>query len=216
MKTAVQLDFDGTITEEDVSYLLLDTYAGNGWRTYLEAYESGKITVGAFNKLAFSLVKASLEEMEQLIFTSPHVKVRPGFREFIRYCQGKEYFVQVTSNGLRFYVEAILQHQGITGVDIHAAENEFIDGQVDVCYLGPDGNEVDTEFKTAFTRQLKEQGFTVIYTGNGKSDIYSARMADYVFATEDLLAQCRQEGLAHTPFKDFNDILAGIKSLYIS
>jgi len=44
-KTAVQFDFDGTVTVEDVSFLLLDTYVGGVWREYLKEYESGRMTV---------------------------------------------------------------------------------------------------------------------------------------------------------------------------
>ena len=35
MKLAVQCDFDGTITEEDVSFLILDTFVGDIWREML-------------------------------------------------------------------------------------------------------------------------------------------------------------------------------------
>ncbi len=31
-KTLVQCDFDGTVTEEDVSFMLLDAFANGGWR----------------------------------------------------------------------------------------------------------------------------------------------------------------------------------------
>ena len=213
MKPAIQLDFDGTITEEDISYMLLDAFASGEWREHLKDYESGKITVGTFNRRVFSMVKASREEMLQMVLSSPAVRVRPGFKDFIDYCQDKGYYVEITSNGLRFYIEAILEHEGIHGIVIHAAENVFRDGRLEVSYIGPDGREIDAEFKAAYTRRLKEHGYYVIYAGNGKSDIDSARIADHVFATEDLLLQCRREGLSCTAFKDFHDILAGMKTL---
>jgi len=57
MKTVVQCDFDGTITEEDVSYLLLDNFAGDEWRQILEEYMGGKMPVGAFNKRVFAMIR---------------------------------------------------------------------------------------------------------------------------------------------------------------
>ena len=42
-KTAVQLDFDGTVTEEDVSFLLLDRFANGDWRKYLAEYTAVRL-----------------------------------------------------------------------------------------------------------------------------------------------------------------------------
>ena len=53
MKTLVQCDFDGTITEEDVSFLLLDTFTDGNWRQMLEDYHEGRISVGVFNTRAY-------------------------------------------------------------------------------------------------------------------------------------------------------------------
>ena len=63
MKIAVQCDFDGTITWEDVSFLLLDTFVGSQWREMLQEYMSGKIPVGTFNKSVFGLMKADRKTM---------------------------------------------------------------------------------------------------------------------------------------------------------
>jgi len=39
-KTLIQCDFDGTITEEDVSFILLDTFARGDWRRLLKEYKA--------------------------------------------------------------------------------------------------------------------------------------------------------------------------------
>src|SRR4030042_7000863 len=141
VKIAVQIDFDGTVTEEDVSFLLLDTYVGSVWREYLKEYTSGRIPVGAFNKRVFGMMKAGRKTMTDLVLTSDRVKVRPGFLELIKYCAQKKYKVVFVSNGLTFYIQAILEKLGIDGLDIYAAENVFFPGGMKVRYLGPDGKE---------------------------------------------------------------------------
>jgi 2-hydroxy-3-keto-5-methylthiopentenyl-1-phosphate phosphatase len=93
MKTAVQLDFDGTVTVEDVSFLLLDMYVGSQWREYLKEYTSGDISVGAFNKKVFGMMKADRKTMTDLVLNSDRVKVRPGLRELLDYCKEKDYKV---------------------------------------------------------------------------------------------------------------------------
>jgi 2-hydroxy-3-keto-5-methylthiopentenyl-1-phosphate phosphatase len=212
-KTAVQIDFDGTVTLEDVSFLLLDTYVGREWRKHLDAYSSGDITVGAFNQKVFGMMKADKKTLTDFVLSSPRVKIRPGFKELVNYCRKKGYNTVIVSNGLTFYIEALLKTMGIKNLEVHAAENTFYKGGLDVKYLGPDGKEVDTGFKEAFTRELRQQGYNVIYIGNGTSDIFPARLAQQIFATEDLLRACQKEKLEHYAFKDFFDIIEILKTL---
>ena len=145
MKTAVQIDFDGTVTIDDVSFLLLDTYVGSVWREYLKEYSSGKIPVGAFNKKVFGMMKADKKTMTEMVLTSERVKIRPGFRELLEYCINKGFKIVIVSNGLHFYIEAILKSlgvKGIKGLEIYAAKNDFYPGGMKVAYIGPDGAEV--------------------------------------------------------------------------
>ncbi|GAI80891.1 unnamed protein product, partial [marine sediment metagenome] len=74
MKTLVQCDFDGTITEEDMGYLLLDSFASEGWRRSLTEYREGRISVGYFNTKAFATVKADKQTL--LKFVRSRVKIR--------------------------------------------------------------------------------------------------------------------------------------------
>jgi 2-hydroxy-3-keto-5-methylthiopentenyl-1-phosphate phosphatase len=212
-KTAVQIDFDGTITLEDVSFLLLDTYVGPKWREFHKEYSAGKISVGLFNKKVFGMMQADKKTMTDLVLSDPTVKVRPGFKELVDYCRAKGYKVMIVSNGLTFYIEALLEKEGIKGLPIAAAENEFFKGGMSVRYVGPDGKEVDTAFKESYTADLRKKGYRVIYMGNGTSDIHPARLAQHVFATQDLVEKCKQDGLAYSPFNDFYDVINTLEKL---
>ncbi|OGO41443.1 MAG: hypothetical protein A2137_00465, partial [Chloroflexi bacterium RBG_16_58_8] len=198
---------------EDVSFLLLDTYVGGVWREYLKEYSSGKIPVGTFNKRVFGMMKASRQAMTELVLGSDRVRIRPGFRELLDYCARKGYKIVIVSHGLTFYIEALLERIGISGVDIYAAENRFYPGGLAVSYIGPDGQELEDGFKVAYTDLLRRQGYEVIYVGNGSSDIYPSRRARYVFATEQLLERCRREKLDCLPFNDFFDVIRGLEAL---
>jgi 2-hydroxy-3-keto-5-methylthiopentenyl-1-phosphate phosphatase len=213
MKLAVQCDFDGTVTEEDVSFLILDTFVGNKWREMLKEYLEGRIPVGAFNKKVFSLVKADQQTQLDLIFNSDRIKFRPGLGELVGYCSQRDYRFIIVSNGLIFYIEALLERLGLGNVEVFAAANEFHPDGMKVGYIGPDGQEMDAGFKESYTRLLKNEGYEVAYVGNGVSDIFSSRLAVKVFATGDLLKKCQEEKLAYTPFNDFYDVIRGLKAL---
>lgn len=210
METVFQCDFDGTITEEDVSFLLLDTFADGDWRRMLQDYTEGKISVGDFNTRAFAMVKTDKQTLLDFMFQSKRVVVRPGFRELLDCCSQKGFEFVIVSNGLDFYIEAILKELGIKGIEVFAAQSRFRPEGMEVRYIGPDGNKLATGFKEAHTKLLEKRGYNVIYAGNGISDIYPARRAVKVFATGDLLRRCREESLECTPFNDLNDIVKGL------
>ena len=207
VKLAVQIDFDGTVTEQDISFLLLDTYAGPRWRVYETEYVEGRIQVGTFNQKVFGMVKTDCQTMTDFVLTSDEVKIRPGFRELIDYCRRQSLKIVIVSNGLIFYINAILENLGLNGIEVHAAENEFSPDGMTVCYRGPDGAVIDTGFKEAYTIELKNEGYDVIYVGDGASDIYPSRLARHVFATSTLLERCREEKLPCTPFNDFYEVI---------
>ena len=216
MKTAIQIDFDETITIEDVSFLLLDTYVGQKWRDELVQYSSGQIPVGTFNKRVFGMMKASRKTMINFVLTDPRVQIRRGFKELLEYCEQKGYRIVIVSNGLMFYIQAILKKLGldkIKDMDIYAAKNDFYKGGVKVAYIGPEGNELEAGFKEAYTAMLKKQGYSIVYIGNGSSDIYPSRMADIVFATDQLLKRCEAEKLKCASFEDFFEVIEGLRSL---
>jgi 2-hydroxy-3-keto-5-methylthiopentenyl-1-phosphate phosphatase len=215
MKFAVQIDFDETVTIGDVSYLLLDTFAGKEWRKSLEEYSSGKINVGTFNSSVFGMLKTDIKTMTDFVLTY-NIQIRPGFTEFLDYCRRKGARTVIVSNGWLFYIQAILKKVGIKNIkelEIHAAENIPDRDSMKVAYIGPDGKEMMDGFKEAYTRYLIEKGYSVIYVGDGNSDIYSARIAKRVFATGQLLQRCRDEKIGCVPFKDFYEVIDGIKNL---
>jgi len=83
VKTLVQCDFDGTITEEDMGFLLLDSFASEDWRRLLTEYREGRMSVGRFNTKAFAMVKADRQTL--LKFVRSKVKIRAGFHELLAY-----------------------------------------------------------------------------------------------------------------------------------
>ncbi len=213
MEIAVQCDFDGTITEEDVSFLLLDNFADGDWRQLLADYMEGRIPVGAFNRKAFAMVKADRQTLLDFVLKSDRVKIRPGFEELLNYCSRRGFKFKIVSNGLIFYIDAILENLGVKGIEVFAAQNQFSPEGVKVQYIGPDGSQKEAGFKEAYTELLVERGYSVVYVGNGISDIYPAKRAIKVFANGDLLQRCREEKLECTPFNDLYDVIRGLETL---
>ncbi len=211
MKTLVQCDFDGTLTQEDVSFLILDAFGSRDWRQLLTQYREGKISVGRFNMKAFAMVKVDKQTLLQ--FVKSRAKIRAGFRELLAYCHRKGFEFVIVSNGLDFYIETILRDIGMDNIEVFAAQTQFSPDGIDVRYIGPDGNQLEDNFKEAYVSLFLGRGYRLIYAGNGISDLSPARQAHHIFATGELLTYCKEMNLNCTPFIDLNDIIRGLEFL---
>jgi 2-hydroxy-3-keto-5-methylthiopentenyl-1-phosphate phosphatase len=211
VKTLVQCDFDGTITERDVSFLLLDAFAQGDWRQVLRKYKEHKISVGEFNTKVFAMVKVDkarlLEELKG------KVTVRTGFQELVNYCLKKDFRLVIVSNGLDFYIKAVLKNVGLKNIEVHAAQASFHREGMEVHYVGPDGKRVDDGVKEAYIQSFLKLGYKVIYIGNGDSDVAPAKYAHRVFATGDLLTHCRKNNLKYKPFESFLEIIGELNAI---
>ena len=210
-KTLIQCDFDGTLTHKDVSFVLLDAFTDGDWRQLLEQYRADKISVNHFNTNAFAMLKADKQTL--LEFMRGKVAIRPGFHELLSYCQKRDFHFVIVSNGLDFYIEALLGDIGASDIKVFSAETQFTPECLKVQYIGPQGNKLDRGFKEAYIRLFLSEGYRVVYVGNGASDIPSAKLAQHIFATGELLDYCREADIEHTPFDDLHDIVRGLESL---
>lgn len=210
-KTLFQSDFDGTITVEDISFLILDKFAQGNWRAILDEYKNGRITVGQFNSRAFSLVKEDRRVLTDYVLEN--YRIRPGFTELVNYCHEKGFRFTIVSNGLDFYIKAIINHLGLGHLETYSARANFTPDRIDAVYLGPDGAEVAEGFKETFSRYFIDQGYRIIYAGNGASDAPAASLARHAFATESLVSKLSAMDVPFYRFDELNEVVARLKEL---
>jgi 2-hydroxy-3-keto-5-methylthiopentenyl-1-phosphate phosphatase len=208
VKTLVQCDFDGTVTEKDTSFFLLDAFGQGDWRRLLRDYKEHRISVGEFNTKAFAMVKADKPTLLRAL--KGEVKVRAGFHELVNYCREKGFRLVIVSNGLDFYIRAVLKDLGLENIEVHAAQASFHPKGMKVHYVGPDGKTLDDGFKEAYIKSFLKLGYRIIYLGNGDSDIAPAKYANHVFATGDLLAHYRESNLNYKSFENFGDVVRNL------
>ena len=208
IKTLVQCDFDGTITEDDTSYLILDSFGQGDWRQLLKEYKEHRISVRQFNTQAFAMVKADKPTLLQAI--KGKVKIRDGFHELVDYCIKRGFRLVIVSNGLEFYIKAILEEIGRENIETYAAQAQFHPSGMRVQYIGLDGKQLNDGLKEAYIKLFLRQGYKVVYVGNGDSDIIPAQRAHRVFARGELLNHCKQNGLECTPFDTLLDVITGM------
>ncbi len=207
----IQCDFDGTIIKNNLSVLLREKYARGDWQKIDSDYLRGHITVEQSNKLQFALIKEPKERLQA--FVRQHIELKPGFIEFIRYCQESAILFAIVSSGLDFYIEPVLAEIGMPDLELHCGRTSFTRSGIDVTYYDPAGNIVSEGFKKKHLTWLKERGTNIIYLGDGLSDLEAARQADHVFATGHLLDLLDIHCIERSAFSDFHDLQRQIRLL---
>lgn len=212
MGILVQCDFDGTILMDNLGDKLLRVYANEAWQRISAEYRAERIPLESYNRQAFSHVKESRATLQR--FTSENAEMRPHFPELVRYCREHGLEFVIVSNGLDFYIEASLGKFGLRGLRYFSGKADFTPSGIQVRYPSPDGTEaLQIGFKAAYVDFFRQKGYKVIYIGDGLSDRIPAGKASYAFARGSLLDHCQRDGVPHSPFNDFRDVIRGLKSL---
>jgi 2-hydroxy-3-keto-5-methylthiopentenyl-1-phosphate phosphatase len=157
------------------------------------------------------MVKADKETL--ITYTRQHSQLRAGFKEILDFCKKKGIEFVIVSNGLDFYIEKVLTDLGLNKLKTLAGRAEFNHNGITVRYIGPEGNELMSGFKEAYTRLYINQGYRIVYIGNGISDIPAARLSCRVFGRDDLLEHCSEASLKCIPFDDLNDVIKGLADI---
>ena len=207
----IQCDFDGTIIGNNLSVVLRENFSQGDWQKIDSDYLHGRITVEQSNKLQFALIKEPKEKLQE--FIRQHIEVKDGFLEFVAYCRGTGIPLVIISSGLDFYIETVLDEIGVADLELHCGQASFSEDSIAVSYCDPEGNPINEGFKQRYLTWLKERGRTVIYIGDGLSDLEAARQADHVFATGHLLRLLGAGSVACSVFSDFHNLLQQVRLL---
>jgi 2-hydroxy-3-keto-5-methylthiopentenyl-1-phosphate phosphatase len=197
-------DFDGTITEVDVTDLLWKGRIPPVERKRMvDEVDNGHWTMHEYIAHGYSFVPEAprilLDELRS------EVRFRAGFADFLQVIQASNNQLQIVSNGLDFYIREFLPEP--TPIMSFVAR---FDGRYRVelpqgCVLLP-----GEEFKVNRVRHLiAELSFDqVVYIGDGRADFAPSLFCDTVFAVRDSrLAQLRESyGLSSIEFDTFDTV----------
>lgn len=208
--TVILVDFDGTITEDDVGVVLLKRYSTTDWQRIEARFAAGELDIVQNMQEQFSHVPhdgATLARYARSVIT-----IRPGWEDLLRSCRERGVYMAVVSGGLDFYVEALLPPSD-PPVEVHCLLTEYSPSgwRVFAPVRNPTGSE-PTEFKQAIVNRYRERYRHIWFIGNGVSDRGAAQVADKVWAVEPLLSYCRDHGIEAVPFETFTDVWANIEA----
>ena len=207
---AVLTDFDDTAAAQNVAEMLLVRFGGPGWKDVRQRFRDGVINLKEYQEITFRNIRADRATMQ--FYVKEHATLRPFFRELWEFCQTNKIPMAVVSQGLDFYIEALLERAGISGVPVYAVDTKFEAGEISYKYNHTyPGKESQGNSKGFVVESFQEQGCYVFFAGDGQSDLEAARKADAIFAHKTLARSCDEEGIPYRQFEDFKGLLLAVR-----
>jgi HAD superfamily phosphoserine phosphatase-like hydrolase len=206
---AVLTDFDGTITRTDVAEAILEEFAPATWWEIEELHRARKIGTRESLARQFALLRAKQADM--LRFVDSHVEPDETFRDFVAFCEGRGIRLEIVSEGLDFYVRHLMRKWDLQ-VPVRTNRAVFEEGSIRIEYPWADATcTLCGTCKLLRLFELRAQGHSIAYVGDGHSDLCPAIEADLLFAKAELAQLCNQEEIEYIPFERFADVQRSLR-----
>ena len=219
-RPAVICDFDETTAVENVAHLILNQSPGaTSWQDLRSQSQSNNISFREYQEESFRKAGMGLEQMQDLV--RQKATLRTYFRELFELCQSHNIPLAIVTVGLDFYVDALLDREGLSDVPRYSALTSFSAAGIEYEYphswdgTGASSQETCSRWgtcKCSVVNAYKRMGHSVIYVGDGVSDYCPASIADFVFARSLLAQVCQDNGLRYAEFEDFKDVADAIQA----
>ncbi len=205
-KIAIFCDFDGTVAQEDVGELLFNTFTPKGEsKKIARMWERGEISSRECLEREAALIEIERGELDRFVIQR---RLDPFFKDFHDFAKKRDMEVFITSDGLDYYIETLLLRNGLGEIEFFANHLVVNDTRFEVEF--PHYDLMDCTdcgcCKTHHIHRYRDEGYFIIYVGDGLSDRCPIEAADMVFAKGDLLKFCVQNGIDHIKFRNFRDV----------
>lgn len=214
---AVLVDFDDTAAVQNVAELLLNRFGDPTWTDVRERFRQGELSLKDYQEITFRQMSADKATMQA--YVRENACFRDHFGELAAYCAAHAIPMCILSQGLDFYIQALLDASGYPSMPVHAVRAEFNENGAQIVgyayeFAYPDAPELGNS-KALMVRRFQEQGYYVFFAGDGRSDFEAGEVADTVFAHRQMAQMCDDAGVPYTAFTDFRPVLDALRS-YVS
>ncbi|WP_410211411.1 MtnX-like HAD-IB family phosphatase [Aquirhabdus sp.] len=205
-------DFDGTISLEDTTDVLLENFGMMGWQALEQDWLDGQIGSRECMGAQIALLDVSHETLYQQL---AKMEIDPSFKDFVALANRYGIATQIVSDGLDSAIEFILKRNGLEHLPVFA--NRLVEEQDnhwslafpyadDQCLKASGNCKCARAANVKITPQLTSQ--RILYIGDGSSDFCVSNRVDLVLAKDKLIDYCREQRIAHFPIQNFNDAIA--------
>lgn len=203
-KWAFVSDFDGTISNQDFYWIVIEKYFPEG-RELFKKWKDAEILDIDFLQTVFSSIHQKEEKIIEDILSIP---IDPYVPDFVKSVQKNHGDFYVLSAGTDYYIYHLLQKFDITYVKVFSNEGFFKDNNVHL--------KIDVEHphyskrygidKSKIIKQLLEQYDEVYFIGDSEPDSHPAAFATTTFAKNGLQDILKEKNIPFVGVETFKEV----------
>ncbi len=209
---SVVCDFDGTISLTDTTDALLEAFADPEWHAIEERWVAGEIGSAECMRLQVALLDVSLEVMNRWL---DKVEIDPHFAAFALMCERFGIALSVASDGIDYVIRRVLKNHQMQHIPVVANRLHILkDGHYTLeSPMGCVGGSGVCKCNVIGAVRAESHKRKILFVGDGRSDFCVSNRVDLVLAKDSLLKHCQAKGIAHWPFRDFDEAALLLTSL---
>lgn len=208
----VFFDFDNTITPFDVIDDIVERFsASQRWRQIEEDWKSGKIGSKECLEGQFKEVRVKKDAFIRYLKT---IKIDDYFPKILKLLKEQGVSTAIVSDSFSFIIDYILKNNGIKGIKVYSNKLRFDKDKFILEF--PHFNKRCPKCANCKKDHLSNHSIadkTLIYIGDGLSDICPAKQADIVFAKANLLDHFKKQKKKYIEFDTLAVIYNHFKEL---
>jgi len=208
----ILIDFDNTISRGDVLDGVIERFAADDrWRRLEEDWESGRLSTRDCLDGQLRNLRGTWAQFAEHLDT---VELDPGFTPLLALAQRESIELLIVSDNFDLFLGHILTQRGFGGVPFRANHLEIAAGQVVPSFpYHRNACPLCAHCKSTHFLPPHDDGRTIVYIGDGRSDLCPARHADIVFAKASLKRYLTAEGVAHIAFDGLTEVTRELQKI---
>jgi len=208
------LDFDGTITKNDVGEEIFRTFLDESVANKIvEDLLTDKISAReCWESLCESTSGINKKEFNEFIHSQ---EVDPSLHSFIKYSEENGFKIFVLSDGFDYYIKRILRRENLHHLKYFSNTLELTEARKLIPqfpFYSADCRSSANCKRNHILENSSDEDFTV-FIGDGISDNDAIQYVDFIFAKDDLLKYCELQRITYFPFRNFDDVISRLEKL---
>ncbi|HLX79893.1 MAG TPA: HAD-IB family phosphatase [Burkholderiales bacterium] len=210
-RPALFFDFDNTLTTGDTLDQVIEKFSPNeDWRDWDNAWESGRLSARDCLRLQIENLRVGREELLEYLSL---VRVDPTFSAIVDWANARQVTVNIVSDSFLPLIHHILLTNGIDVVPVLANDIGFSGDRLIPAF--PFYEPTCSRSANAKARHItRKPGHTIIFAGDGHSDLDAALAADIVFAKSTLAKELGARGTTFHPFDTLEPVLEFLETQF--
>ncbi|KGX86997.1 MtnX-like HAD-IB family phosphatase [Pontibacillus litoralis] len=203
-KWAFVSDFDGTISNKDFYWIVIEKYFPEGEKLYHQ-WKAGQVKDIDFLRTVFQSID---QDEEQIVTDILNIPIDEHVPAFIQHVQQSDGDVYILSAGTDYYIHHIMRKYGMEDVTVLSNKGYYEANNIHLD-IDPAHHHYSARYgidKAKVIQSLKEEYEIVHFAGDSEPDSHPAVYADVTFAKDALQHILKEKDVPYVAVNNFKEI----------